>query len=233
MMTFFENKKILISFLPLFLLMFPTNQSIGLDGFPFEGKVEVLLFIVCICLPFFAKNLDTNLPNFVIKVILNECIGLKKLKRSGKYIYNTDRFVKISKGDQMNWEKIENIFISHKFSPPIVSDLASNLGMEVKVLQDLLDRLCNLGLLIRLTEKRYFSSSTLLELAKILEGIIDKNNNGYLDLKKFRDESGMGRNLAIEVLDFFDKAGFTQLGKEGRFIKRPVSEVSLFKRSFD
>ena len=59
MMSFIENKKILISFLPLFLLMFPTNKSIGLDGFPFEGKVEVLLFIVCICLPFFAKNLDT------------------------------------------------------------------------------------------------------------------------------------------------------------------------------
>ena len=116
---------------------------------------------------------------------------------------------------------------------PEVATLASILGMEVKVLQDLLDRLCNLGLLIRLTEKRYFSSSTILELAKILEGIIDKNNNGYLNLKKFRDESGMGRNLAIEVLDFFDKAGFTQLGKEGRFIKRPVSEVSLFKRSFD
>ena len=180
-----------------------------------------------------AKNLDTNLPNFVIKTILNECIGLEKLKRSGKYIYNTDRFVKISKGDQMNWEKIENIFISHKFSPPIVSDLASNLGMEVKDLKDLLGRLCNLGLLIRLTEKRYFSSSILLDLAKIIETIINENSNGYLDLKKFRDESGMGRNLAIEVLDFFDKVGFTQLGKEGRFIKKTVSEVSLFKRSFD
>ena len=105
--------------------------------------------------------------------------------------------------------------------------------MEVKVLQDLLDRLCNLGLLIRLTEKRYFSSSTLLDLAKIIETIINENSNGHLDLKKFRDESGMGRNLAIEVLDFFDKVGFTQLGKEGRFIKKTVSEVSLFKRSFD
>ena len=140
--------------------------------------------------------------------------------------------VKISKSDQVFWEKIENIFISHEFSPPIVSDLASNLGMEVKVLQDLLGRLCNLGLLIRLTEKRYFSSNILLELAKIIEAIIN-NNNGYLDLKKFRDESGMGRNLAIEVLDFFDKAGFTQLGKEGRFIKKPICEVSLFKRIFD
>ena len=179
------------------------------------------------------KNLDNNLPNFVIKAVLSECIGLGKLKRSGKYIHSAGRIAKISKRDQVNWEKIENIFTSNKFSPPIVSDLASNLDMEVKVLQDLLDRLCNLGLLIRLTAKRYFSSSALLELAKILEGIIDKNNNGYLDLKKFRDESGMGRNLAIEVLDFFDKAGFTQLGKEGRFIKRPVSEVSLFKRSFD
>ena len=41
--------------------------------------------------------------------------------------------------------------------------------MEVKDLKDLLGRLCNLGLLIRLTEKRYFSSSTLLDLAKGLK----------------------------------------------------------------
>ena len=85
-----------------------------------------------------AKNLDNNLPNFVINAVLSECIRLGKLKRSGKYIHSAGRIAKMSKRDQMNWEKIENIFTSSKFSPPIVSDLASILGMEVKVLQDLL-----------------------------------------------------------------------------------------------
>lgn len=58
MKTFIKNKNKLVYLLPLFLLLFPVNQRLGLNGFPFEGKIEVLVLIVCSCLPFFANKLN-------------------------------------------------------------------------------------------------------------------------------------------------------------------------------
>ncbi len=41
----------------------------------------------------------------------------------------------------------------------------------------------------------------------------------------FRDRAGMGRNLAIEVLEFFDRAGLSQREGNVRRLVRPAREV--------
>ena len=59
MSVFLTNKKTLANFVPLFLIFFPINKKYGLNGFPFEGKLEVLLFIIFLCIPFLIKKLDS------------------------------------------------------------------------------------------------------------------------------------------------------------------------------
>ena len=51
--------------------------------------------------------------------------------------------------------------------------------------------------------------------------------NGELNLTSFRNVSGIGRNLSIEVLEFFDKVGFTKRLAEGRFIIKPAKKAFL------
>jgi len=57
--VFLKNKKALAYYVPLFLIFFPINKKYGLNGFPFEGKLEVLLFIIFLCIPFLIKKLDS------------------------------------------------------------------------------------------------------------------------------------------------------------------------------
>ena len=58
MSVFLTNKKTLAYFVPLFLIFFPINKQYGLNGFPFESKLEVVLFIICLCMPFLIKQSD-------------------------------------------------------------------------------------------------------------------------------------------------------------------------------
>ena len=57
--VFLKNKKALAYYVPLFLIFFPINKKYGLNGFPFEGKLEVVLFIIFLCIPFLIKKLDS------------------------------------------------------------------------------------------------------------------------------------------------------------------------------
>ena len=57
--VFLKNKKALAYYVPLFLIFFPINKKYGLNGFPFEGKLEVVLFIIFLCTPFLIKQSDS------------------------------------------------------------------------------------------------------------------------------------------------------------------------------
>ncbi|MGD8809772.1 MAG: SelB C-terminal domain-containing protein, partial [Gammaproteobacteria bacterium] len=43
--------------------------------------------------------------------------------------------------------------------------------------------------------------------------------------RAFRDATGIGRNVAIQVLEFFDKLGLTRRDGDVRRIHRPAAEL--------
>jgi len=63
----------------------------------------------------------------------------------------------------------------------------------------------------------------IIELCEIVEAL--GANDKTFGVKEFRDRSGIGRNLAIEILEFFDKSGFTWRDGDVRKVLKPVSEV--------
>jgi selenocysteine-specific elongation factor len=52
----------------------------------------------------------------------------------------------------------------------------------------------------------------------------DSSANGSITVKAFRDQTGIGRNVAIEVLEYFDGRGFTKRQGNDRVILRPFDE---------
>ena len=63
------------------------------------------------------------------------------------------------------------------------------------------------GLAIRVSETRYYLPARLLELAAQAESLAAK---GPFTVRSFRDATGVGRNVVIEVLEHFDRTGFTR-----------------------
>ena len=49
--------------------------------------------------------------------------------------------------------------------------------------------------------------------------------DGRFGAADYRDKAGIGRNLTIEVLEYFDKQGFTWRDGDVRYIRKPAVEV--------
>jgi selenocysteine-specific elongation factor len=62
-------------------------------------------------------------------------------------------------------------------------------------------------------------------LADIAELVAAKTDGGLITAAAFRDASDIGRNLAIEVLEFFNKVKFTRRVGDGHQIIRPAAEA--------
>ena len=63
----------------------------------------------------------------------------------------------------------------------------------------------------------FFLSETVAELAAIAAAIADADAAGTLTAAEFRDRLANGRKIAIQILEFFDRAGVTvRVGDERR-----------------
>jgi selenocysteine-specific elongation factor len=80
-----------------------------------------------------------------------------------------------------------------------------------------------LGLVCQVAKNRFLLPEAVLELCDIVMALGDNEMN--FGVKEFRDRSGIGRNFSIEILEFFDKSGFTWRSGDVRKVLKPVSEV--------
>ena len=82
-----------------------------------------------------------------------------------------------------------------------------------------MNELVKSGLLINVATHRYYLPSQLKDVAKIVQRMAASEP---LTVRGFRDETGIGRNVAIEVLEYFDSKGFTRRQGNDRIILNPT-----------
>jgi selenocysteine-specific elongation factor len=81
----------------------------------------------------------------------------------------------------------------------------------------MMKRLQRMGRLIEVAPDQFFLSETVGELAAIAASITEADATGMLTAAKFRDRLSNGRKVAIQILEFFDRAGVTvRIGDERR-----------------
>ncbi len=127
--------------------------------------------------------------------------------------------------DATNWKKIKPLLIEGGLRPPVVADIAQEIGGEPKKIESLLVRAGRHGLVVRIAKNRFYPPETLKDLAGIAETVAAAAEGGMITAAAFRDASDIGRNLAIEVLEFFDKVKFTRRIGDGHEVIRPAAEA--------
>ena len=94
--------------------------------------------------------------------------------------------------------------------PPIVGELANTLDLPLPELLAFLGRAARLGLLARVAPNRYYLPETVGDLLALARRLAAEDADGSLDAAAFRDRSGIGRNLTVQVLEFLDREGLTR-----------------------
>jgi selenocysteine-specific elongation factor len=107
------------------------------------------------------------------------------------------------------WAKTEPLLRAGGLRPMRVRELTDALEIKLLQTEKFLSRAAATGWVFRVARNRYFLPDTLLDLANIAKELADTSEDKVIDITAFRDRTGIGRNLAIEVLEFFDSVGLT------------------------
>jgi selenocysteine-specific elongation factor len=116
--------------------------------------------------------------------------------------------VQMSHADAALWNRIRPALEKSALRPPSVAELAAALNEDAKRLEAALARLERHGLLVRVAKNRFYLPSAVAELKRIGADVARKD--GRILAAAYRDRSGIGRNVTIEVLEYFDRIKFTR-----------------------
>ena len=92
-------------------------------------------------------------------------------------------------------------------------------------MRDLLHRKSRSGEPMKVTDERFFLRATVLRLAGLVEAAAAGAEAGKFTAAEFRNHSGAGRNHSIEILEYFDRIGYTQRLGDVRRIRRPIEQA--------
>ncbi|WP_176061360.1 selenocysteine-specific translation elongation factor [Paraburkholderia sp. BCC1876] len=95
------------------------------------------------------------------------------------------------------------------FDPPWVRDLATAHGVSEERMRLLMRKLARQGELFQVVRDLFYHQDVIRELAAIAADEAEKNS-GTVAAAPFRDVTGLGRKRAIQLLEFFDRVGYTR-----------------------
>ena len=171
------------------------------------------------------KALAERLSQPLLNAVLEALIAENKVAREGSAFRLPGHQSKLSAQDQALSEKIVLLLQTAALKAPKVRELAQQLRVEEKQLRLLLRRLAQMGKLRQVSEELFFHPKVMAQIAAATQALAQKNPGGVFTVVQFRDGTGVNRSLAIPLLEFFDRSGFTIRVGDGRKIRRDWSAV--------
>ena len=159
-------------------------------------------------------------PPHWLEAALAALLAAGRIRETGGHFHEIDHRPALPPDDAALLRRIDALI--DRDQPPSVGDIAKSLAIPLRTIDTFLTKAANLGYLVRVGTNHVLKPSRIEALADTIRRVAANNPAGF-DARAFRDAAGIGRNLAIDVLEHFDRRGFTRRFGDVRRIVGPGS----------
>ena len=111
--------------------------------------------------------------------------------------------------DLAAWGQLAHHFTETPRQPPTINDIAKAEDLDPKAFYEQCLRWHHGGRLLQVSKNRFLLPEGISALEEALRTLVAKAPEGF-DARAFRDAASIGRNTAIDVLEYFDRVGLTR-----------------------
>ncbi|WP_251976340.1 selenocysteine-specific translation elongation factor [Salinicola avicenniae] len=150
-----------------------------------------------------------DLPASLFRPLLARWKDNGDLVQHGPFVALVSHRATLSDVDSERWKVVQPLLAAQPFEPPRVRDIARQLAWPETDVRRLLHNCALLGEVYQLRQDHFFLTPAVATLADIIRQL-DTVSPGGVAAAAFRDRVGCGRKLAVAILEFFDRIGFTR-----------------------
>ncbi|MGP2423738.1 selenocysteine-specific translation elongation factor [Yersinia sp. 2538 StPb PI] len=137
--------------------------------------------------------------------LIDDLLAEGALKNTRGWLHLPAHGLAFTAEEQVQWQQVASYFAD---DPWWVRDLAAQMQIEEGEMRTLLRKAAQLGYITAIVPDRYYRSQRIEQFADLVREL--DASQGSACASDFRDRLGVGRKLAIQILEFFDRSGFTR-----------------------
>ncbi|MFG1174718.1 selenocysteine-specific translation elongation factor [Erwiniaceae bacterium CAU 1747] len=144
-------------------------------------------------------------PDRLVDILTEELVETGRLINHRGWLHLPDFAIRFDPQEAALWQRAAPLFAQEAWW---VRDLALRLNCPDEMMRQALRKAAQSGFIIAVVKDRYFSHQQIERFADIIrQRAAEGLSTGAAD---FRNCLGVGRKLAIQILEFFDRSGFTR-----------------------
>jgi len=159
-----------------------------------------------------------DLPHAVWRALIEALTREHAVMRSGPWLHFPQHAVTLSDNEDVLAQKLLPLLVAGRFDPPWVRDLATALGAPEEQVRSVLRKLVTRGAVHQVVRDLFYDSGRIDELADILAALALEHD--IVEARHYRDAIGLGRKRTIQILEFFDRVGYTRRIGDSHIVRR-------------
>ena len=140
--------------------------------------------------------------------LIDSQLSAGTITQSGPWLHLPGHKVTLSPAEEKQWHAILPLLQAEPFQPPRVRDIANALSLDEKQTRLLLRRVARIGEIYLVAHDHFFTKDAVENLSQIVKEL--SGLHGSIRAAEFRDQIHVGRKLAIQILEYFDRIGYTR-----------------------
>lgn len=164
------------------------------------------------------RIVTAEFPADLWRALVDTLVQERRIIRSGPWLHLPDHVVTLSAEDQELAQKLQPLIATGGFDPPWVRDLATVSHEPEERVRSVLIKSVTRGNVYQVVHDLFYDRESIGELAAIITRLAQEH--GSVEAARYRDALGVGRKRTIQILEFFDRVGYTRRVKDTHVLRQ-------------
>jgi len=151
------------------------------------------------------------------RALVAELVREGAIVRSGPWLHLLEHAITLAPPEQALARKLRPLIATGRFNPPWVRDLAAVVHEPEDHVRRVLRKLVLQGDVYQVVRDLFYDRERIDELARLITSLALEH--GTVEAARYRDVIGIGRKRAIQILEFFDRAGHTRRVRDAHVLR--------------
>lgn len=166
-----------------------------------------------------------TLPRTAFDMLVEELLAGGEIAQTRAWLHLPTHQASVSAADRALFTGLKSLLDAAPFNPPRVRDVSKATGTPEDTVRQLFKRIARAGELYPVAHDHFFTAAAVAVLADIVGNLCTEQ--GAACAADFRNiiygDGGGGRKVAIQILEFFDRIGYTRRVRDDHILRREAA----------
>jgi selenocysteine-specific elongation factor len=155
------------------------------------------------------------------RALIDELAQRQLLQQSEHWLHLPEHRVTLNERERDLAQKLLTALAAGDFDPPWVRELAHAVPGDDEEVRRVLRKCAVQSEVYEVVRDLFYHRDSIRALARELRSLCEQR--GFVEAADYRDSIGLGRKRTIQVLEFFDRVGYTRRTPRGRVLRADSS----------